>query len=40
MFHLYNVQYVNDIILSSLEMLYTLLEIAIAVKGKSNIDVG
>ena len=36
LFHLYNVQYVNDIILSSLELLYTALEIAIAVKG--NID--
>jgi Zn-dependent membrane protease YugP len=32
LFHLYNVQYVNDIILSSLEMLYTVLEIAFAVK--------
>ena len=36
LFHLYNVQYINDIILSSLELLYTILEIAIAVKG--NID--
>ena len=36
LFHLYNVQYVNDIILSSLELLYTVLEIAIAVKG--NVD--
>ena len=33
LFHLYNIQYVNDIILSSLELLYTALEIAIAVKG-------
>ena len=33
LFHLYNVQYINDIILSSLEILYTILEIAIAVKG-------
>ena len=33
LFHLYNVQYVNDIILSSLELLYTILEIAIAIKG-------
>ena len=33
LFHLYNIQYVNDIILSSLELLYTVLEIAIAVKG-------
>jgi Zn-dependent membrane protease YugP len=37
LFHLYNIQYVNDIILSSLELLYTILEIAIAVKG--NVDV-
>jgi Zn-dependent membrane protease YugP len=36
LFHLYNIQYINDIILSSLELLYTLLEIAIAVKGSSN----
>ena len=36
LFHLYNVQYINDIILSSLELIYTALEIAIAVKG--NID--
>ena len=36
LFHLYNVQYVNDIILSLLEVLYTVLEIAIALK--SNID--
>ena len=36
LFHLYNIQYVNDIILSSLELIYTILEVAIAVKG--NID--
>ena len=36
LFHLYNIQYVNDIILSSLELLYTAIEIAIAVKGKSD----
>ena len=36
LFHLYNIQYVNDIILSSLELLYTALEIAIAVKGNSS----
>ena len=35
LFHLYNIQYVNDIILSSLELLYTALEIAIAIKGDS-----
>ena len=28
LFHLYNVQYVNDIILSSLELLYTVLKVA------------
>ena len=33
LFRLYNIQYINDIILSSLELLYTLLEIAVAVKG-------
>ena len=36
LFRLYNVQYVNDIILSSLELLYTILEIVIAIKG--NVD--
>jgi Zn-dependent membrane protease YugP len=36
LFHLYNIQYINDIILSFLELLYKILEIAIAVKG--NID--
>ena len=36
LFRLYNIQYVNDIILSSLELLYTILEIAIAVKGNSS----
>ena len=34
LFHLYNIQYVNDIILSSLELIYTALEIAITIKGK------
>ena len=34
LFHLYNIQYVNDIILSSLELIYTALEIAIAVNSK------
>ena len=32
LFRLYNIQYVNDIILSSLELLYTILEIAIAIQ--------
>lgn len=36
LFHLYNIQYVNDIILSSLELLYTLLEIAIAAKKEAD----
>ena len=36
LFHLYNIQYVNDIILSSLELLYTLLEIAIAVQRNAD----
>jgi Zn-dependent membrane protease YugP len=36
LFHLYNVQYINDIILSSLELLYTVLEIAIAINKSSN----
>ena len=36
LFHLYNVQYVNDIILSSLELLYTALEIAIAINNKKS----
>ena len=35
LFHLYNIQYINDIILSSLELLYRALEIAIAIKGDS-----
>lgn len=35
LFHLYNIQYINDIVLSSLELLYTIIEIAIAVKGDS-----
>lgn len=36
LFHLYNVQYINDIILSSLELLYTILEIAIALKSNTD----
>lgn len=36
LFHLYNVQYINDIILASLELLYTVLQIALAIaKSKS-----
>ena len=34
LFRLYNIQYINDIILSSLELIYTALEIAIAVNNK------
>lgn len=36
LFHLYNVQYINDIILSSLELLYVILEILAAVQGNSS----
>ena len=36
LFRLYNIQYVNDIILSSLELIYTVLEIAIAVYSKKD----
>jgi Zn-dependent membrane protease YugP len=36
LFHLYNIQYINDIILSSLELVYTILKIAIAIKGNSS----
>jgi hypothetical protein len=35
LFHLYNIQYINDIILASLELIYTLLQIALALSGKS-----
>ena len=35
LFRLYNIQYINDIILSSLELIYTALEIAIAIKKES-----
>ena len=39
LFHLYNVQYINDIILASLELIYTLLQIALAFsKSNSKID--
>jgi Zn-dependent membrane protease YugP len=33
LFHLYNVQYINDIILASLELLYFVLELIIAFNG-------
>lgn len=35
LFHLYNVQYINDIILAALELLYTLLQIAMLLSGNS-----
>lgn len=31
LFHLYNVQCINDIILACLELIYTLLQIALAI---------
>ena len=36
LFHLYNVQYINDIILSSLELIYYALQIIIAINGNSS----
>ena len=36
LFHLYNIQYINDIIISSLELLRLILEIALIVKGNSS----
>ena len=36
LFHLYNIQYINDIILACRELLYTALQIAIELKGNSN----
>jgi Zn-dependent membrane protease YugP len=36
LFRLYNIQYINDIVLSSLELLYTLLQIANALQGNSS----
>ena len=38
LFHLYNVQYVNDIILSVLELIYNVLKIISMFKGDSNND--
>ena len=38
LFHLYNVQYVNDIILSVLELIYNVLKIVAMFKGDSNND--
>ena len=36
LFHLYNVQYVNDIILASLELIYTALKICSMLQGNSS----
>ena len=36
LFRLYNIQYINDIILAALELIYTVLEIAIAVYAKKD----
>lgn len=36
LFRLYNIQYVNDIILSSLELIYRILEIFIEIQKSSN----
>lgn len=36
LFHLYNVQYINDIILSALELIYVLIEIAGVIQGDSS----
>ena len=33
LFHLYNIQYINDIIISSLELIYTVLKIVVALKS-------
>ena len=37
LFHLYNVQYVNDIVLSALELIYLLIEIASVLQGDGDI---
>ena len=36
LFHLYNIQYINDIILACLELIYTILQIVVEVKKNSN----
>ena len=36
LFKLYNIQYINDIILSSLELIYRVLKIAVAIKSKND----
>ena len=36
LFHLYNIQYINDIILACLELLYTILQIAIEINKEKS----
>ena len=36
LYHLYNVQYVNDIIISSLELIYRILELVLSIVGKKD----
>lgn len=36
LFKLYNIQYINDIILSALELIYYILQIAVAFSGNNN----
>lgn len=36
LFHLYNIQYINDIILACLELLYTILQIAVELNKNSS----
>ena len=36
LFHLYNIQYINDIILACLELIYTILQIVVEVKKNSD----
>ena len=38
LFHLYNIQYINDIIMASLELIYTLLKIALIFANKDSND--
>ena len=38
LFHLYNIQYINDIILACLELLYTVLQIAIEINKSRSSD--
>ncbi|MBR5571151.1 MAG: hypothetical protein IKV99_00715 [Oscillospiraceae bacterium] len=36
LFHLYNIQYINDIILACLELIYTILQIVVELKKDSD----